>query len=90
MSDQLRCTLTLPGAVALGAYEGGAVAALLSALRGIRENPQAPDVTIDSISASSSGSLTALLVARCLVEGLDPVRVLHRAWVTSTVMCGVT
>jgi len=82
MSDQLRCTLTLPGAVALGAYEGGAVAALLSALRGIRENPQAPDVTIDSISASSSGSLTALLVARCLVEGLDPVRVLHRAWVT--------
>jgi hypothetical protein len=82
MSDELRCTLTLPGAVALGAYEGGAVAALLSALRGIREHPRAPGVTIDSICASSSGSLTALLVARCLVEGLDPVRVLHRAWVT--------
>jgi hypothetical protein len=79
---ELRCTLTLPGAVALGAYEGGALAALLSGLRGIREKPGEPEVRIDSICACSSGSVTALLVARCLVEGLDPVRVLHKAWVT--------
>src|SRR4051794_27487122 len=82
MPAELRCTLTLPGAVALGAYEGGALAAVLSALRGIRENAGEPEVRIDSICACSSGSVTALLVARCLVEGLDPVRVLHKAWVT--------
>ena len=82
MPAELRCTLTLPGAVALGAYEGGALAALLSGLRGIREHPGRPEVRIDSICACSSGSVTALLVARCLVEGLDPVRVLHKAWVT--------
>lgn len=82
MPTELRFTLTLPGAVALGAYEGGALAAVLSALRGIRTHPEAPQVRIDSICACSSGSVTALLAARCLVEGLDPVRVLHKAWVT--------
>jgi predicted acylesterase/phospholipase RssA len=76
----LRIALTLPGAVSLGAFEAGAVAALLSGVQAVNaEDPDAVD--IDVITAASAGSLTGLLAARVLLEGKDPVPVFHRAWV---------
>jgi predicted acylesterase/phospholipase RssA len=80
---QLRLSLTISGAVALGAYEGGALAALLNALRPLVGGPDAP-VRVDAIGAASAGSVTGLLAARALLEGLDPVEVMHAAWVKDT------
>ena len=77
---RLRIALTISGAVALGAYEGGALAALLC---GIRElcHGEDPEVRIDAIGGASAGSITGLLAARCLLEGIDPVYVMREAWV---------
>jgi predicted acylesterase/phospholipase RssA len=77
---RLRIALTISGAVALGAYEGGALAALLCAIRGLCHGED-PVVRIDSIGGSSAGSITGLLAARCLLEGIDPVYVMREAWV---------
>lgn len=38
-------------------------------------------VRIDAIGAASAGSITGMLAARTLLEGLDPVEVMRRAWV---------
>jgi hypothetical protein len=77
---KLRIALTISGAVALGAYEGGALAALLCAIRGLCQGDD-PVVRVDSIGGSSAGSITGLLAARCLLEGIDPVYVMREAWV---------
>ena len=69
--------LTLPGAVSLGAYEGGALAALLLACQELGEHA----VVIDSMASASAGSITGLLSARALLRGADPVQMLTRAWV---------
>lgn len=74
---RLRISLTLPGAVSLGAYEGGALAALLLACQELGEHA----VVIDSIASASAGSITGLLSARALLRGADPVQMLTRAWV---------
>jgi predicted acylesterase/phospholipase RssA len=74
---RLRLSLTLPGAVSLGAYEGGALAALLLACQELGEQA----VVIDSMASASAGSITGLLSARALLRGTDPIRLLARAWV---------
>jgi predicted acylesterase/phospholipase RssA len=79
--SRIRLALTLPGAVSLGAFEAGAVAALLTAVQHINKaDPEA--VRIDVVTAASSGSLTGLLAVRVLLAGKDPVPAFHRAWVT--------
>jgi predicted acylesterase/phospholipase RssA len=79
-TTQLRISLTISGAVALGAYEGGALAALLHAVRPLVGGDDAP-VRLDAIGAASAGSITGMLAARTLLEGLDPVEVMRGAWV---------
>ena len=56
---KLRLSLTIPGAVSLGAYEGGALAALILAARTLGEE----NVLIDTIASASAGSIHALLTA---------------------------
>jgi hypothetical protein len=75
--SRLRLSLTIPGAVSLGAYEGGALAALIVAMRELGEET----VVIDSIASASAGSITGLLTGRSLLRGVDPVRLLSSAWV---------
>lgn len=75
--SRLRLSLTIPGAVSLGAYEGGALAALTIAAKALGEEA----LVIDSIAAASAGSITALLTARSLLRGVDPVELLAAAWV---------
>jgi predicted acylesterase/phospholipase RssA len=77
---RLRIALTISGAVALGAYEGGALAALLRAIGPLCEGGD-PQVRVDTIGGSSAGSITGMLAARCLLEGIDPVYVMREAWV---------
>jgi len=74
---RLRVSLTIPGAVSLGAYEGGALAALIVALKALGEET----IVVDSIAAASAGSITGLLTARALLRGVDPVTLLSDAWV---------
>src|SRR4051812_27392371 len=76
----IRLALPLPGGVALGAFEAGALAALVVAVGDLCEGDE-PPVCVDLIGASSAGSLTSVLVVRALIEGLDPVDLLRRAWV---------
>lgn len=74
---KLRLSLTIPGAVSLGAYEGGVLAALVVAARTLGEET----VLIDTIASASAGSITGLLTARALLRGCDPVELLSKAWV---------
>ncbi len=74
---KLRLSLTIPGAVSLGAYEGGALAALVVAARTLGEET----ILIDTIASASAGSITGLLTARALLRGCDPVALLTKAWV---------
>jgi predicted acylesterase/phospholipase RssA len=71
-----RIAMMLPGAVSLGAYEGGALAALLTAV-------QASDgeLVIDAIASASAGSMTGLLAGRALLSGADPVELMRQTWV---------
>ncbi len=66
----------LPGAVALGAYEGGALAAVLRAVQAAEG-----DLVVDAISSASAGSVTALIAARALLRGADPVQLMAATWV---------
>ena len=76
----IQLALTLPGGVALGAFEAGALAALVVAVGDLCEGDE-PQACVDLIGASSAGALTSVLVARALLDGLDPVDLLRRAWV---------
>lgn len=73
----LRLSLTIPGAVALGAYEGGALAALLVAAQSLGEDL----LVIDSIGSASAGSVTAVVAAQTLLQAKDPVTMMYQAWV---------
>lgn len=77
---QVRLSLTISGAVALGAYEGGALAALIHAIRPLLGGDDAP-LRLDAVGGASAGSITGLLTARTVLEGLDPVQVMQTAWV---------
>ena len=83
--QQLRIAVTLPSAASLGAYQAGAIAALLVAVHRmnqlVAQARRRPVVVVDAMGAASAGALSALLATRCLMSGVDPVHVLHRAWV---------
>jgi predicted acylesterase/phospholipase RssA len=80
MGTKVRFALTLSGAVSLGAFEGGVLAALLNGIRPLCQGDD-PDVRIDAVGGASAGAMTALLATRCLTGGLDPVALLQEAWV---------
>jgi predicted acylesterase/phospholipase RssA len=77
---KIRLALTISGALSLGAYEAGVLAALLSAIGPLCEGPD-PTVRLDAIGGASAGAITGLLAARSLTAGLDPVTVMETAWV---------
>src|SRR2546428_3637710 len=71
-----RLAMMLPGAVSLGAYEGGALAAILQAVQAARG-----DLVIDVIGSASAGSITALVASRALLCGADPTMLMRKTWV---------
>jgi predicted acylesterase/phospholipase RssA len=79
-SKPLPIALTISGAVALGAYEGGVLAALIAGLRPLYRGDR-PRVHIDVIGGASAGSIAGLLAARCIAEGTDAFTVMREAWV---------
>src|SRR5439155_8098708 len=80
MASALGIGVTVSGAVSLGAYEGGVLAALLCCVQELGRTAQWP-VRVDAIGGASAGSITGLLPARTLLAGLDPLDVQHKAWV---------
>ncbi len=71
-----RIALMLPGAVSLGAYEGGALAALLKAVQASEG-----ELVIDAVASASAGSITGLVATRALLCGDDPVDIMRKTWV---------
>jgi predicted acylesterase/phospholipase RssA len=80
MATKIRLALTISGAVSLGAYEGGVLAALLTSIRPLCQGPD-PIVRLDAIGGASAGSITGLIAARCLAEGMDPIQAMEQVWV---------
>lgn len=78
--ERLRIGLTISGAVALGAYEGGALSALLVALKKLQER-RPGEVVVDAIAGASAGSMTGVLAARGLLTDADPLELMYQAWV---------
>jgi predicted acylesterase/phospholipase RssA len=77
---QLRLAVVLSGGASLGAYEAGALAALLVGVRARqRERPHA--VVLDGVGGASAGALVGLFGAYAMLEGLDPLGFLQEAWV---------
>jgi predicted acylesterase/phospholipase RssA len=78
--DQLRLSVALSGGASLGAYEAGALAAIIVGVQRLqRERPGW--MVVDGLGGASAGSLVALMGAHVLLEGHDPVEFLHQAWV---------
>lgn len=75
----LRVAVVLSGGASLGAYQAGATAALLVAVQELRDHDV--DVAVDGLGGASAGALVAVLGAHALLDGRDPVEVLHEAWV---------
>ena len=80
MPSPLRVAVSMSGGSSLGAYHAGAMAALLVAV-GHLHGEEDLDVEIDVVGGASAGALVATLSAYSLMEGVDPVRLLHQAWV---------
>lgn len=78
----MRIGLTISGAIALGSYEGGVLAALLAATQAVNEQEPGA-LRIDAIAGASAGSITGLLAARTLLVGGDPIDAMYGAWVTA-------
>ena len=77
---KLQIALTLPGGITSGAFEAGAICALVGWIQEV--NRRSPDAAeIDVITGASAGALTSLLAARALLGGDDPVSAFRRAWV---------
>ncbi len=53
---------------------------MLVAVHHLAHHEQA-EVTVDAIGGASAGSIVALCAAHCLLEGIDPVHLMHEAWV---------
>jgi hypothetical protein len=79
---ELRLGLTISGAIALGAFEGGALAALLAGTQAVNE-VRRDALRIDAIAGASAGSITGLLTARVLLAGLDPIETMYQSWVVT-------
>jgi predicted acylesterase/phospholipase RssA len=78
--DQLRLSVAMSGGASLGAYEAGALAAIIVGVQRLqRERPGW--MVVDGLGGASAGSLVALMGAHVLLEGYDPVDFLHEAWV---------
>ena len=73
--------MTISGAVSLGAYEAGALAALLTAVQATCADQTDPPLRVDAIGGASAGSITAVLAARVLLGGVDPIDTMQSAWV---------
>lgn len=74
--------LVLSGAVSLGSWEAGVLDELLYQLDRLNRNREAPDhFKIDVITGASAGALTAAMVGRAVMVGLDDRRSLRNAWV---------
>src|SRR5436309_16063531 len=71
-----RIGMMLPGAVSLGAYEGGALAAILSAVQAAKG-----ELAIDAMASASAGSITAVVASRALLRGADPFKLMAATWV---------
>ncbi|MGD0594761.1 MAG: patatin-like phospholipase family protein [Acidimicrobiales bacterium] len=71
-----RIGMMLPGAVSLGAYEGGALAAVLKAVQA-----SGGELVVDAVASASAGSMTALIASRALLCGADPVELMTQTWV---------
>jgi predicted acylesterase/phospholipase RssA len=77
---QLRIAVVLSGGASLGAYEAGALAALLVGVRRVQRE-RAGAVVVDAVGGASAGALVGLFGAYATLEGLDPLDFLHEAWV---------
>jgi hypothetical protein len=75
-ANRTRLALMLPGAVSLGAYEGGALAAILVAVLAAEG-----ELVVDAIASASAGSITGLIASRALVSAADPVELMKATWV---------
>ena len=80
MDSQLRLSITLSGGASLGAYQSGAVAALLVAVQHLIEEGD-DRVRIEAMGGASAGALVAFFAAHALMDGIDPVALLRTAWV---------
>lgn len=81
---RIRIALTISGATSLGAFEGGALAALITGVQAtqrLNADRKRPDLRIDAIGGSSAGAITAVIAARALAAGLNPVDAMEQAWV---------
>jgi predicted acylesterase/phospholipase RssA len=76
----LRIYLTLSGGASLGAYEAGAASAVCLAIRRLASEEDV-EASIDAVGGASAGSIVGLLASYAVMEGLDPVELLHEAWV---------
>ncbi len=79
-AGSLRIALTLPGAVSLGAYEAGALAALLVGTQELNRRKRGA-LIVDTVAGASAGSITGVVAARIVLAGQRPVPVLRRLWV---------
>jgi hypothetical protein len=68
--------MMLPGAVSLGAYEGGALAAVLAAVQAAKG-----ELVVDAMASASAGSITAVVASRSLLRGADPFKLMAATWV---------
>jgi Patatin-like phospholipase len=78
---EVRIALTISGAISLGAYEAGVLAALLVAVRAVSAGQRTPPLRVDAIGGASAGALTAIAAARVLTGGVPPVALMRKAWV---------
>lgn len=78
----LRIGLSLPGGIAPGTFEAGAVCGLLAWIQEANAL-HADTVLVDVIAGASAGALTGLLAARVLLAGDDPVAVYRQAWIAA-------
>jgi predicted acylesterase/phospholipase RssA len=78
--DQLRLSVAMSGGASLGAYEAGALAAIIVGVQRL-QHERPGWMVVDGLGGASAGSLVALMGAHVLLEGYDPVGFLHQAWV---------
>ncbi len=77
--DRLRMSVSLSGGASLGAYHAGVLAALVTAVQALQDDPRGP--RLDAIGGASAGALAAMFAVHGLVNGLDTAELLYEAWV---------
>lgn len=78
--DRLGLTIMLSGGAALGAYQAGAMSALLVMCRELSKR-DGDAIRIEAIGGASAGALVGLFSAHAALEGIDGHDLLHEAWV---------